>query len=93
MLEAVSHDDIGVEAAHSYVVKVVAPVALNDIVATEAGVLPELHRLPVREVRWCAGPGFVIIVCGDIMTMPGLPRSPAVLEIGLNDLGEITGLF
>lgn len=59
----------------------------------QVGMLPEEHRLPVREVRLCAGAGFVVIVCGDIMTMPGLPRSPAALEIGLNEDGEITGLF
>ena len=59
----------------------------------QTGVLPEEHRLPVREVRLCAGAGFIVIICGDVMTMPGLPRSPAALEIGLNDDGEITGLF
>ena len=59
----------------------------------QTGILPEEHRLPVREVRLCAGAGFIVIICGDIMTMPGLPRSPAALEIGLNDDGEITGLF
>ncbi len=59
----------------------------------QTGALPEQHRLPVREVRLCAGAGFVVIICGDIMTMPGLPRSPAALDIGLNELGEITGLF
>ena len=59
----------------------------------QIGMLPDEHRLPVREVRLCAGAGFVVIVCGDIMTMPGLPRSPAALEIGLNDEGDIEGLF
>ena len=59
----------------------------------QTGVLPEEHRLPVREVRLCAGAGFIVIICGDVMTMPGLPRRPAALEIGLNDDGEITGLF
>jgi len=59
----------------------------------QSGILPEEHRLPVREVRLCAGAGFIVIICGDIMTMPGLPRSPAALEIGLNEEGEITGLF
>ena len=59
----------------------------------KTGMLPDEHRLPVREVRLCAGAGFIVIICGDIMTMPGLPRSPAALEIGLNEDGEITGLF
>ena len=49
--------------------------------------------LPVREVRLSAGAGFVVAVCGAIMTMPGLPRKPAALEIGLNENGEIEGLF
>ncbi len=61
--------------------------------AKHIGMLPEDHRLPVREVRLCAGAGFVVVICGDVMTMPGLPRKPAALEIGLNDEGDITGLF
>ncbi|HCC45618.1 MAG TPA: formate--tetrahydrofolate ligase, partial [Gammaproteobacteria bacterium] len=59
----------------------------------QRGSLPDEHRLPVREVRLCAGAGFIVVVCGDIMTMPGLPRNPAALNIGLNKSGEITGLF
>ncbi len=51
------------------------------------------HSVPVREVRLSAGAGFVVVICGEIMTMPGLPRKPAALEIGLNDNGEIEGLF
>lgn len=50
------------------------------------------HELPVREVRLCAGAGFVVVVCGDIMTMPGLPRHPAALDIGLDADGHIVGL-
>ena len=53
---------------------------------------PEGHMLGVREARLSAGAGFVVAVCGDIMTMPGLPRKPAALEIGLDDSGEIVGL-
>ncbi len=53
---------------------------------------PSGHILEVREARLSAGAGFVVAVCGDIMTMPGLPRKPAALEIGLNDQGEIVGL-
>ncbi len=49
--------------------------------------------LPVREVRLSAGAGFVVAVCGDIMTMPGLPRHPAAEGIGLDADGEISGLF
>ena len=54
---------------------------------------PEGHILPVREVRLSAGAGFVVVICGNIMTMPGLPRVPAATGIGLNAEGEIVGLF
>ncbi len=54
---------------------------------------PEGHILPVREVRLSAGAGFVVVVCGDIMTMPGLPREPAANRIKLNDKGIVEGLF
>ena len=54
---------------------------------------PTGHRLPVREVRLSAGAGFVVAICGEIMTMPGLPRVPASESIRLNDEGLIEGLF
>ncbi len=54
---------------------------------------PTGFTLPVREVRLSAGAGFVVAVCGDIMTMPGLPRRPAAESIGLDETGTITGLF
>ena len=54
---------------------------------------PEGHVLPVREVRLSAGAGFVVAVCGDIMTMPGLPRVPAAEGIHLDAQGRIEGLF
>ncbi|KEO54052.1 formate--tetrahydrofolate ligase [Thioclava pacifica] len=54
---------------------------------------PEGHTLPIREVRLSAGAGFVVVICGEIMTMPGLPRHPAAEKIGLDDEGRITGLF
>ena len=54
---------------------------------------PTGHVVPVREVRLSAGAGFVVAVCGEIMTMPGLPRVPAAEGIGINAEGEITGLF
>jgi formate--tetrahydrofolate ligase len=54
---------------------------------------PVDHVLPVREVRLSAGAGFVVAVCGDIMTMPGLPRRPAADDIKLDDAGSIQGLF
>ena len=54
---------------------------------------PTGHSVPVREVRLSAGAGFVVVVCGEIMTMPGLPRTPASETIRLNDNGQIEGLF
>ncbi|MEP5761627.1 MAG: formate--tetrahydrofolate ligase [Litoreibacter sp.] len=54
---------------------------------------PVGHSLPIREVRLSAGAGFVVVVCGEIMTMPGLPRVPSAEAIMLNDAGEIEGLF
>ncbi len=54
---------------------------------------PEGHVLPVREVRLSAGAGFVVAVCGDVMTMPGLPRHPAAERIGLDADGRVDGLF
>ena len=54
---------------------------------------PTGHTLPVREVRLSAGAGFVVAVCGDIMTMPGLPRRPAAEAIHLKPNGDIEGLF
>ena len=54
---------------------------------------PSDHVLPVREVRLSSGAEFVVIVCGEIMTMPGLPKIPAADSIKLNKKGEIEGLF
>ncbi len=54
---------------------------------------PTGHSLPVREVRLSAGAGFVVVICGEIMTMPGLPRVPSSESIRLNDNGQIEGLF
>ncbi|MYE59206.1 MAG: formate--tetrahydrofolate ligase, partial [Alphaproteobacteria bacterium] len=54
---------------------------------------PEGYTIPVREVRLAAGAEFVVAVCGDIMTMPGLPRVPAAEAIGLDEGGEVVGLF
>ena len=54
---------------------------------------PTGHSLPIREVRLSAGAGFVVVVCGEIMTMPGLPSKPASESIMLNETGQIEGLF
>ena len=54
---------------------------------------PEGFTLNVREVRLSAGAGFVVVVCGSIMTMPGLPKHPAAMDIDVDVNGKITGLF
>jgi formate--tetrahydrofolate ligase len=54
---------------------------------------PTGHGVPVREVRLAAGAGFIVVICGEIMTMPGLPKAPAAEVITLNDAGQVEGLF
>jgi formate--tetrahydrofolate ligase len=54
---------------------------------------PSNHVVPVREVRLSAGAEFIVVVCGDIMTMPGLPKVPSAEVIGLDAKGQIDGLF
>ena len=54
---------------------------------------PSGHMVPVREVRLSAGAGFIVVICGEIMTMPGLPSVPSANSIKLNASGQIEGLF
>ena len=54
---------------------------------------PTGHCVPVREVRLSAGAGFIVVITGEIMTMPGLPRAPAAESIYINEAGQIEGLF
>ncbi|MGH6979736.1 MAG: formate--tetrahydrofolate ligase, partial [Stellaceae bacterium] len=54
---------------------------------------PSGHTIPVREVRLSAGAEFVVAICGEIMTMPGLPRVPAANNIDVSGDGKISGLF
>ena len=54
---------------------------------------PTGHSIPVREVRLSAGAGFIVVICGEIMTMPGLPKVPSSEKILLNEQGQIEGLF
>ncbi len=54
---------------------------------------PSGHVVPIRDVRLSAGAGFIVAICGDIMTMPGLPRVPAANSIRINDAGDVEGLF
>ena len=54
---------------------------------------PVNFEMTVNEVRLAAGAGFVVMICGKIMTMPGLPKTPAANNINVDDNGQITGLF
>ena len=54
---------------------------------------PTGHVVPVREVRLAAGAGFVVVICGEIMTMPGLPKVPSAEAIRLDAAGQVEGLF
>ncbi len=54
---------------------------------------PTGHTIPVREVRLSAGAGFIVVICGEIMTMPGLPKVPSAEVIRLNAAGQVEGLF
>ncbi|HMF06057.1 MAG TPA: formate--tetrahydrofolate ligase [Methylocella sp.] len=54
---------------------------------------PSNHEINIREVRLAAGAEFIVLVCGDMMTMPGLPKVPAATKIDLDDAGKVTGLF
>jgi Formyltetrahydrofolate synthetase len=54
---------------------------------------PSNHDVPIREVRLSAGAEFIVVVCGEIMTMPGLPKKPAAENINVDDKGLIQGLF
>lgn len=57
------------------------------------GGTPSDHTVPVREVRLSAGAGFIVVITGEFMTMPGLPRTPSSEKIFLNGAGQIEGLF
>jgi formate--tetrahydrofolate ligase len=54
---------------------------------------PRHHVVPIRELRLASGAEFLVVICGDIMTMPGLPRVPAASAIGMSASGEVEGLF
>ena len=54
---------------------------------------PSNHSVHVREIRLAAGAQFVVMICGDVMTMPGLPRNPAAASIDIDDAGKTVGLF
>ena len=78
--------------------RIVVALAWTTVVGTAlarevAGDTAAPHSVPVREVRLSAGAGFIVVICGEIMTMPGLPRKPAAQSIRFNDEGLIEGLF
>ena len=54
---------------------------------------PTGHEIPIREIRLSSGAEFIVVVCGAIMTMPGLPRKPASENIGVDENKNIEGLF
>jgi formate--tetrahydrofolate ligase len=54
---------------------------------------PTNHEVPIREIRLATGAEFLVVICGDIMTMPGLPRRPASEKISVNENRQIEGLF
>ena len=54
---------------------------------------PSGHEVPIREIRLCSGAEFIVVICGEIMTMPGLPRKPASEAISVDDKKNIKGLF
>jgi formate--tetrahydrofolate ligase len=54
---------------------------------------PKEYRISVRDVKLCSGAGFIVVLCGDIMRMPGLPKKPAAMNITIDAAGEIEGLF
>jgi formate--tetrahydrofolate ligase len=54
---------------------------------------PSGFRLPIREVRASVGAGFIYPLCGEMRTMPGLPKTPAAEAVDLNDEGQVVGLF
>ena len=60
--------------------------------ATERGA-PSGHTVNVREVRLAAGAEFIVMVCGDVMTMPGLPKVPSAEKIDVDNSGKVIGLF
>ena len=54
---------------------------------------PEGFEVTVKEIRISAGAGFIVVLLGDVMTMPGLPKKPAALNIDIDDNGNVVGLF
>ena len=54
---------------------------------------PSGHSTPITDVKLCSGAGFIVVFCGEIMTMPGLPKVPSAENITINKHGNVEGLF
>jgi formate--tetrahydrofolate ligase len=81
------------DAGHGHMPICIAKTQYSFSTDPELRGAPEGHVIPVREVRLNAGAGFIVVICGEVMTMPGLPRHPAAEVIGLDPEGHVEGLF
>ncbi|MCF6320801.1 MAG: formate--tetrahydrofolate ligase [Rhizobiaceae bacterium] len=81
------------EAGHGHLPICMAKTQYSFTTDPELRGAPTGHAVPIREVRLAAGAGFIVVVCGQIMTMPGLPRVPSAEAIHLDENGDIQGLF
>ncbi len=81
------------DAGHGHMPICIAKTQYSFSTDPELRGAPEGHIIPVREVRLNAGAGFIVAICGQVMTMPGLPRHPAAEVIGLDPEGQVEGLF
>ena len=81
------------DAGHGHMPICIAKTQYSFSTDPELRGAPEGHVIPVREVRLNAGAGFIVAICGQVMTMPGLPRHPAAEVIGLDPEGQVEGLF
>jgi len=81
------------DAGHGHMPICIAKTQYSFSTDPELRGAPDGHVIPVREVRLNAGAGFIVAICGQVMTMPGLPRHPAAEVIGLDPEGHIEGLF
>jgi formate--tetrahydrofolate ligase len=81
------------DAGHGRLPVCVAKTQVSFSTDPSARGAPSGHIVQVREVRLAAGAGFVVMICGDILTMPGLPKTPSACTIDVDDAGRISGLF
>jgi formate--tetrahydrofolate ligase len=81
------------DAGHGRLPVCVAKTQVSFSTDPSARGAPSGHMVQVREVRLAAGAGFVVMICGDILTMPGLPKTPSACAIDVDDHGRISGLF